>query len=98
MRSPWAFWRESGKAGFVTLNLLIGGNILTALAYPVILGGAILELFRAIGVNDALSPFAGSLAALHLSTFALGGISSVAVNAIGLVRRRLPHEAWVLLL
>jgi len=98
MRSPRQFWRESGATGFLSLNLMIGGNILTALTYPVILGSATLELLRATGLNGTLSPFAGSLAVLHLAIFAMGGISSVAVNAIGLARRRLPYEAWVLFL
>lgn len=98
MRSPLRFWRESGTAGFTALNLLIGGNILTALAYPVLLGGALLELFNAAGISSTTSPFSGSLAVLHISTFAIGGISSIAVNAIGLVRRGLPHHAWVLVL
>lgn len=98
MRSPLRFWREGGFAGFTILNLLVGGNVLTALAYPVLLGAVALEVVTTLDPDGTLSPFNGSLAGLHLATVATGCVSSVAVNAIGLARRRLLHEAWVLLL
>jgi hypothetical protein len=98
MRSPLRLWREGGIAGFAILNLLVGGNVLTALAYPVLLGAVGLEVVATLDAGHALSPFNGTFAGLHLATVAIGCVSSVAVNVIGLARRRLLHEAWVLLL
>ncbi|HXO72110.1 MAG TPA: glycosyltransferase family 2 protein, partial [Bradyrhizobium sp.] len=36
MREPRRLWREARPRGFFTLNIIVGGNILTALAYPVL--------------------------------------------------------------
>ena len=36
MREPRRLWREAGPRGFLTLNIIVGGNVLTALAYPIL--------------------------------------------------------------
>jgi cellulose synthase/poly-beta-1,6-N-acetylglucosamine synthase-like glycosyltransferase len=97
MRAPRRFLKESGFAGFAILNLLVGGNVLTGLAYPVLLGAVVLEAFAHIDSDSTLSPFSGTFAELHLTAIAAGCFSSVAVNVIGLMRRGILHEAWVLL-
>jgi hypothetical protein len=44
MRAPARLWREAGGRGFLTLNILIGGNVFTALAYPFLISGVIADL------------------------------------------------------
>ena len=98
MRSPRQLIRQSGLAGFFTLNLLVGGNVLTALAYPVLIAACLLEIGLTAAGSDAIEMFADPFAGLHVATIAAGYLSTVAVCLIGLARRRLFHHAWVLLL
>jgi cellulose synthase/poly-beta-1,6-N-acetylglucosamine synthase-like glycosyltransferase len=98
MRSPRRLIRQSGPSGFLTLNLLVGGNVLTALAYPVLIGACLLELgFSAAGSTE-IEMFSGPFVELHFTTIAAGYLSTIVVCLIGLARRRLLHHAWVLLL
>ncbi|GAA3842658.1 glycosyltransferase [[Pseudomonas] carboxydohydrogena] len=98
MRSPLRLIRQSGLAGFFTLNLLVGGNVLTALAYPMLIGACLLEIGLTAAGSTAIEMFADPFAGLHLATIAAGCLSTVVVCLIGLTRRRLLHHAWVLLL
>jgi hypothetical protein len=98
MRSPRRLIRQSGLSGFFTLNLLVGGNVLTALAYPVLIGACLLEIGLTAAGSTAIEMFDDPFAGLHVATIAAGYLSTVAVCLIGLTRRRLLHHAWVLLL
>ena len=98
MRSPLQLWRDAGARGFFTLNIIVGGNVLTALAHPILLAeilfGAATHVFDGNGRSFFESPFAG----LHIATIAAGYLSTVVVGVIGLSRRGVLHESWVLIL
>ena len=98
MRAPRRLIRQSGLSGFFTLNLLVGGNVLTALAYPVLIGVCFLEIGLNVTGSTALGMFSGPFAELHSTTIAAGYLSTVMVSLIGLARRGLLRHAWVLLL
>jgi len=98
MRSPRRLIRQSRLSGFFTLNLMVGGNVLTALAYPILIGACFIEIgLDAIG-STTLGMFSGPFTGLHLTAIAAGYLSTVVVSLIGLGRRRLLDHAWVLLL
>jgi cellulose synthase/poly-beta-1,6-N-acetylglucosamine synthase-like glycosyltransferase len=95
MRSPLQLWRDAGARGFVTLNIIVGGNVLTALAHPVLLGEVAVQSIRSIFDSSAPSFLEGQFAGLHIATIAAGYLSTIVVGLIGLSRRGLLHEAWV---
>lgn len=98
MRSPLQFCRDAGARGFFTLNLLVGGNILTALTQPILMLGIFAEMALAFWEGTAPSFFQAQFAGLYFATIAAGYVSTAIVGLIGLSRRGLLHHAWVLLL
>ncbi len=98
MRSPRRLWREAGIGGLVSLNLLVGGNVLTALAVPVLL----LELTLYVAIHaatDAPPPFfTGPLMKLHVAVILSGYMATVVVGLMGLARRDQLRHGWVLVL
>jgi len=98
MRSPLQLWRDTGARGFFTLNIIVGGNVLTALAHPVLLGDVALQSIMAIFDSDTPSFLQSQFAGLHIATIVAGYLSTVVVGLLGLSRRGLLHEAWVLVL
>lgn len=87
MREPRRLWREAGPRGFLTLNIIVGGNVLTALAYPIL----VVEVAAYLATTGAgIMPggfFTGSLAPLHIATVAAGFLATVVVGLMGLARR-----------
>ena len=52
MSTPVDFWRSAGPRGFLTVNLLVGGNILGALVYPILLTQiALIALVAKLALN-----------------------------------------------
>lgn len=98
MRSPLQLWRDTGARGFFTLNIIVGGNVLTALAHPILIGDILIGAAVAAYTGDAHTFFQTQFASLHIATIAAGYLSTVVVGVMGLARRRLLHESWVLLL
>jgi len=92
MRSPMSLWRDLGGIGFASLQLLIGGNVLAALIYPLFLG---IVLWR--GAMGA-PLFAFGVAGLHNVALAGGLFASIVATVIGLSRRGLATSAWVVVL
>jgi cellulose synthase/poly-beta-1,6-N-acetylglucosamine synthase-like glycosyltransferase len=95
MRTPRRLWRETGVKGFLSLNLLIGGNVLTALAAPILL----LELAIYFGLRATDQPvalFTGPLMELHALAIAAGYASTIVIGLMGLARRRQLRRSWVL--
>ncbi|MET0707871.1 MAG: glycosyltransferase family 2 protein [Tardiphaga sp.] len=94
MRDPRQLWRDAGWRGFATLNFVAGGNVLTALAYPVMLY-AVLRYF----VDHASgAPWPGWAALPYLLGFMAGIASTVTLGLLGLSRRSRLREGWILLL
>jgi cellulose synthase/poly-beta-1,6-N-acetylglucosamine synthase-like glycosyltransferase len=86
MRNPWRLWREAGGRGLLALNVIVGGNVVTALAYPVL----VIELSAALLSETIGGPelfFTGTLLPLHLVTIAVGFLSTVVIGLMGLARR-----------
>jgi cellulose synthase/poly-beta-1,6-N-acetylglucosamine synthase-like glycosyltransferase len=96
MRTPLKLWRDAGPSGFFTLNILVGGNVLTALAHPLLLGEIVVRIM--LGGNGVTSFASQPFAELYLATVAAGYLSTVAIGLIGLARRGLLREAWILTL
>lgn len=98
MRSPVRLWRESGPSGFFTLNILVGGNVLTALAHPLLLGEFAFRIAASALDNGAASFLAKPFIELYIVTIAAGYLSTAIIGLMGLARRRLLGEAWILAL
>ncbi|CAN5296428.1 hypothetical protein BH10PSE10_BH10PSE10_17390 [soil metagenome] len=98
MRSPRRLWRDAGAGGFFTLNIIVGGNILTALAHPLLLGEILLRSALSAFDSSVSSFFSKPFIELYLATIAAGYLTTIAIGLIGLARRGLLHEAWVLAL
>ena len=92
-REPLRFWRDAGWRGFVTLNFVIGANILGALVYPFFLMTIALEATMGSGaiIDGLLTP-------LHGAAIVGGLSSSVAIGLCGLARRGRLRDGWILLL
>jgi glycosyltransferase XagB len=98
MREPRRLWREAGPRGFLTLNIIVGGNVLTAFAYPILVVelAAYLLTKGAGGTQNWL--FTDSLAPLHVATIAAGLLSTVLIGLMGLAQRGHLRRGWVLAL
>lgn len=97
MRAPLKLWRDVGLRGFLALNVAIGGNILTALVHPIFIGAMAIEAgLRFTGHTGFL--FDNALAGLHVTAFAAGYVAPVILGSVGLARRGLLRNAWVLTL
>jgi cellulose synthase/poly-beta-1,6-N-acetylglucosamine synthase-like glycosyltransferase len=98
MRHPLRVARELGFNGFLAFQLVVGGTVLSTLIHPVFIvaGGYLLatdQLFDAGG-----SIFGQALAWLYAGAFLSGYLTSAALGLIGLSRRNLLRQGWVLLL
>src|ERR1700709_2668996 len=98
MRKPGRLWREAGPRGFLTLNIIVGGNVLTALGHPVLVIELAAYLLTNITGNTSGVFFAGSLAPLHIATITAGFASTVLIGLMGLARRNRLRSGWVLAL
>jgi len=98
MRAPVQLWRGAGPSGFFTLNILVGGNVLTALAHPFLLAEILLR--TTLGAfNSSVTPFlAKPYIALYLAAIGAGYLSTIVIGLIGLSRRGLLRESWALIL
>jgi cellulose synthase/poly-beta-1,6-N-acetylglucosamine synthase-like glycosyltransferase len=96
MRHPMRVWRELGTRGFLSLQLLIGGSILSALVHP---------FFMALVTHHAVTGelFTAGLDAEHsvrkmlaLSVLGVGYFGTIALGIAGLRRRKMLGIGWVL--
>jgi cellulose synthase/poly-beta-1,6-N-acetylglucosamine synthase-like glycosyltransferase len=96
MRKPRQLWREAGPRGFLTLNIIVGGNVLTALAYPVLVGEVAIYLITKAAGGAPGWLFSGWLAPLHVATIAAGLLSTLIIGLMGLYRRGRLRSGWIL--
>ncbi|HEY6832170.1 MAG TPA: glycosyltransferase [Pseudolabrys sp.] len=89
MRQPLRLKRELGLPGFLSLQLIVGGNVLAALVHPPFV------VAFAIAAVQGTSTW---LAAFYGGSVLCGYIASAALGWLGLARRGLLANAWVLLL
>jgi cellulose synthase/poly-beta-1,6-N-acetylglucosamine synthase-like glycosyltransferase len=96
MRRPKLLWRDLGPGGAIAFQIFLAANVLAALIHPLFMIGLGFTVFalptewaNAV-LNNALPIFVASL----LSGYA----STILLDLIGLRRRGLLKQAWVLLL
>lgn len=97
MRAPIKLYRDIGWRGFVSINLLVGGNVLGALAYPCLLGGLAFKAAQ-YAVGERMNFVQGWTDDLHLAAMLSGLLVTVITGLAGLQRRKLLRHAWVLTL
>lgn len=96
MRQPARLWRDAGPKGFFTLNALVGGNVLTALTFPILVATLVIDLLAQFGITRWFA--ASPVTPLHLVTVIAGFASTIIVGLMGLARRKQLQQGWVLLL
>ncbi len=94
MRRPRQLLRDLGSAGAVTVQLVIGGNVLAALAHPIFVVGIAYALLTRPALFGTKNISADAL--LFAATFISGYIASIVPSVIGLHRRRLLRNVWAL--
>jgi len=98
MRDPLRVARELGFSGFAAFQLVVGGTVLSALVHPLFIAAAV-YLFATNQLFDTGgSVFGRVLFWLYVGAFLSGYITSAALGLIGLKRRGLLRQGWVLLL
>jgi cellulose synthase/poly-beta-1,6-N-acetylglucosamine synthase-like glycosyltransferase len=93
MREPRRLHRELGAWPFLTVQLVVGGNVLASLVHPLMIGWLI-----AAFIAEAPLWTSQAAAALFGAAIVSGYVTSVVIGAAGLFRRGLAAHAWVLLL
>jgi cellulose synthase/poly-beta-1,6-N-acetylglucosamine synthase-like glycosyltransferase len=92
MRRPVRLWRELGTAGFIVFQLVVGGSVLAALVHPVFVA------IFVTGIVGGRMPAFDIPYSHYVAAFAAGYASSITLGLVGLARRRLLSQAWVLVL
>jgi cellulose synthase/poly-beta-1,6-N-acetylglucosamine synthase-like glycosyltransferase len=94
MRDPRRLWDEAGPRGFLALNIIFGGNILTSLAFAVL----IVKLIAYLLLADSGLLFGDRLSSLHLLAIACGFMATCIIGLTGLMRRGRLRDGWILAL
>lgn len=95
MRQPLRFWREAGWRGVLTLNLTVGGGVLSALMHPLLWLTLGWTAGSALAGHGKAAP--APAAWLYGMSIAAGYLGSAAVALIGLKRREKLRLGWWLL-
>jgi cellulose synthase/poly-beta-1,6-N-acetylglucosamine synthase-like glycosyltransferase len=98
MRQPGRLLRDLGLPGFLSFQLIVGGNVLAALVHPLFMGGLIYSVASGAPMWRGDSAVVAILAALYATTIVIGYLTSAFLSWLGLMRRGLLGTAWVLLL
>ena len=94
MRRPRRLIAELGVAGFLSLQLMIGGTVLSALVHPLF---AAILIAQAAGAMAFAEGTESVLVGLSIATLSSGYLGTAALGLAGLMHRRLTSIAWVLL-
>lgn len=93
---PRRLWRDVGPVQALGVAIIAGSNVLTALAYPLLLVEVALFVGRA-GMTGSLSGFlVDMLMPLHLTAISAGYVATITVGLMGLAKRRQLRHAWIL--
>jgi len=98
MREPRRLLRDLGLPGFVTFQLIVGGNALAALIHPLFAAMLVYSLTLGAPMWRGDSVPVALLAAVYGTTAVVGYLTSAFLGWLGLSRRGLASTAWVLLL
>jgi cellulose synthase/poly-beta-1,6-N-acetylglucosamine synthase-like glycosyltransferase len=97
MRQPLRLLRDLGLPGFLTFQLIVGGNALAALVHPVFTLGLIyFGVVKPIWNSEADAT--SVLVWLYGTSVIAGYLASAFLGYLGLLRRGLTATAWILLL
>ena len=97
MRTPIRLLRELGLGGFLTFQLVVGGNVLAALIHPIFFGLLVYAIATRqffLGANGAPA----ALASLYLASLVAGYLTSIVLGLRALARRGLLASARTLVL
>jgi cellulose synthase/poly-beta-1,6-N-acetylglucosamine synthase-like glycosyltransferase len=97
MRAPRRLLKELGLGGFLTFQLVVGGNVLAALMHPIFLYAFVSTIASRDPLIDA-SGLSAVLLWLFITTFIAGYLVSMGMGLRGLARRGALGAAWTLLL
>jgi cellulose synthase/poly-beta-1,6-N-acetylglucosamine synthase-like glycosyltransferase len=96
MRRPRRLWRDLGPAGMIAFQIFLAANVLAALIHPLFMTGLIYAL---IALPSSFSKPGIDNVALIFTTSLLSGYgSTILLDVVGLKRRRLLRQIWVLAL
>jgi glycosyltransferase XagB len=98
MRQPGRLLRDLGLPGFLTFQLIVGGNALAALVHPLFTAGLFYSVLGGAPMWRADNAALAVLAGLYASTVVIGYLTSAFLGWLGLLRRGLLDTAWVLVL
>ena len=96
MRNPRRLYHDLGFGGFMTLQLVVGGNVMSALVHPILLCGLLYACVAGVPIFAAGDGVQGALLWLSCTTFAAGYLTSILLGLCGLARRKLWSAAWAL--
>jgi glycosyltransferase XagB len=96
MRSPRRLLNELGFAGFASLQLVVGGNVLAALVHPVFLASLAYAWASGTPVLAASDGLDGALVWLYWITLAAGYLTTIVLGLRGLAGRGSLAAAWAL--
>jgi cellulose synthase/poly-beta-1,6-N-acetylglucosamine synthase-like glycosyltransferase len=97
MRTPRRLLKELGLGGFMTFQLVVGGNVLAALIHPIFLCAVAYTIASRDVLLDA-NGVSAVLTWLFLATFFAGYLVSMGMGLRGLARRDALSAAWTLAL
>ncbi len=98
MRHPVRLWRDVGPLGFLALNILVGGNIISALSLPLLLYVSLAQVVAGTLANAPLQSYLDWPTPLHIAAIAAGFSSTILVGLMGLARRGRLRRGWILAL
>lgn len=93
MRRPLRALRELGPAGFIGVNAIVGGHVVSALLHPFCVGWLTLLAVEGSLFRTPDSKLEAVLLAVALFNFAAGYLSALALAAVAVVRR---GESWLI--
>jgi cellulose synthase/poly-beta-1,6-N-acetylglucosamine synthase-like glycosyltransferase len=97
MRQPVQLLRDLGLPGFLTFQLIVGGNALAALVHPIFTLGLIyFGIVKPIWSSETNAT--SILIWLYGTSVIAGYLASAFLGCLGLIRRGLAATTWILLL
>jgi hypothetical protein len=92
MRTPRTLLRDLGGAGFAAFHVFVGGSVITALIFPLFLAVVLWRLASGTPLFDSWFGW------LHGFAFFGGIFASAFIWVVGLLRRGLVSNVWVVAL
>ena len=98
MREPARLLRELGLPGFLTFQLIVGGNALAAMVHPLFMAALVYSIANGAPPWSSNSAAVAVLAEVYGTSVVIGYLTSAFLGWLGLLRRGLSSMAWILLL